>query len=275
MTTVYVSRKLQKYFPNVHDQIGAALTANGLQLEFGGDDDNFWCRDYLPVPTKSGLCKFTYKYPPLRLHLGEKLEYKFYNQIILDGGNVVQDDDRVIMTDIVFRQNIGSRTQITEALEGIFQKPIIFIPVEPGDDLGHSDGIVHLIGGGRVLVNDYSRMPGKQWKRYQKELYDTLHDAGLSAIGFVNAYHQWEPITESEFRVRYPFGDSFNPAPGYFINFLRVGGVILMPQFGYPEDSMAMKGIKLCFPDHKVYPIECLDLSILGGLVHCVTWTKE
>lgn len=274
MKTVYVSRKLQQCFPNVYAGISDALSANGMAVKFGGDDDNIWCRDYCPVPTEGGLKKFAYKLPPIKLWFDPRIDCQVFPHIVLDGGNVVQDGKRVIVTEIVFHQNIGSRDQITSMLEELFEKPIVFIPVEPGDDLGHADGIVHLCGDGRVLVNDYSII-SRHWRKYQHQVDGVLHDAGLEVVPIPNAYHRCPDMTEKAFRSKYPMADSFNPAPGYYLNFLRVENVILLPQFGFPEDSQAAAIIKAVFPQHKIYPIECYDLSMLGGVLHCVTWTRE
>jgi agmatine deiminase len=145
---------------------------NGIDVHIISGTKNVWCRDWMPVQTPGGFVKFTYKgygmlekYPQLRVdeHCWGDFADAFRSDIILDGGNVVRWGDRVLMTDIVFTHNPGyDRTLLRDTLSDLLEAEIIFLPVEPGDTLGHTDGIVRWIDQGAVLLNYYLCMCGPE-----------------------------------------------------------------------------------------------------------------
>src|SRR4029079_14048869 len=66
--------------------------------------------------------------------------------INLDGGNVVAATDKVIMTEKVFGENPRFRPQnLRKKLQRLFQAECIFVPREPYDPIGHSDGLVRFL----------------------------------------------------------------------------------------------------------------------------------
>lgn len=60
--------------------------------------------------------------------------------------------------------------------------------------------------------------------------------------------------------------------PATYANYLVTGSSVYMPVYGQPEnDREAVEKIKLVFPDHKVYTVECLTLIKQHGSLHCST----
>ena len=52
---------------------------------------------------------------------------------------------------------LNPREDLTNILIDVLQvNQVIFIPVEPGDDTGHSDGMVRFVDEQTVVANDYS-----------------------------------------------------------------------------------------------------------------------
>jgi agmatine/peptidylarginine deiminase len=106
---------------------------------------------------------------------------------------------------------------------------------------------------------------------YQAHLTVRLVEAGLEVVPMPFAYHKMPKIGETEFRKRNPNGDMWNPAYGYYVNFLQVKGLILFPTFSIPEDEHVYWLLRGCYPGSDVVGIECADLSMEGGLINCVT----
>jgi agmatine deiminase len=60
--------------------------------------------------------------------------------------------------------------------------------------------------------------------------------------------------------------------PATYANFLVLNGAVLMPTFRQPKrDREAAEVIAACFLGREVVPIDCLDLVIGRGTLHCIS----
>lgn len=59
--------------------------------------------------------------------------------------------------------------------------------------------------------------------------------------------------------------------PAGYANFLIVNGGVLAPVYGAPQDLEALRRLRICFPDHKIVPVDCRWLIHQYGSLHCVT----
>jgi agmatine deiminase len=195
--------------------------------------------------------------------------------IYLDGGNVEEGEEKVLMFDMVFRKNKHmSRIKLISTLETCFQKEIIFLPCEPGDTLGHVDGGVRFLSHNTVAVNDFSVIKSRRLAKYQIALENALARAGFEVFQMPYAYDKCPKISKKEFREKYPFADDYNPAIGYYINFLSLPEIVLAPQFGLDSDSDALEFLMFHFPKRRVVGVPCYDVGMQGGAINCVTWTN-
>ena len=270
--TVYFTYTLSSRFPHIAHTIAKHLNQAGIQYLETNIGNNPWIRDFMPIKTVNGFTKFQYDLPKKwpALAVPKQLWASFnpdISGIKLDGGNVEQNKSTVLMTEMVFKRNVLSRKKLTKALEETFGKKIIFLPVEPGDDLGHIDGIARFLDDHRVIINDYSSMKQKQFDKYQERIEKILTAHGFETILFPYAYNQRPRLTEKEARIKYPFLDAWNPAFGYYINFYKAGSLIFLPTF-----YLHGPDVEKIFPDSTIVPINCADLSMTGGLLNCVTW---
>lgn len=280
---VYIATSLKRY-PLVYHPLITNLKANGIEVEIL-DSANIWVRDYMPVQIKNGFIKFKYKtlayeeWPQLTidpdsdywLYVFGKFRNLIKTDIILDGGNCQMNPERdvAIITDVVFKNNPEyEEGYLINKLSELLDAKVIIIPREPGDELGHADGIVKFIDKNSILLNDYT---GYGMLNYRKKVANILKSNKLRIIDFPNYYHLMPKITEKEFRIKYPFGDDFNPGWGYAINFLKVERLIFTPVFSIKEDEITIRTIKDCYPDCSVVAIDCSDLSMEGGLLNCIT----
>ena len=275
MKTVYLAEALMEVCPDVFKAITSALKENGVNCDAISGTKNIWLRDYAPVISeKLGCIKFKYVrhgFPQLRVP--EDL-FRSFNQsyLVADGGNIEQGEKHVLMTDMVFKQNKElSESFIKGYIETVFRKDLVILPHEPCDTLGHIDGICRFTEGNRVLFNDYSAMDDRRYNVYQAQCEKILSDAGLSISLMPYAYNECPKMSEIEFREKYPHGDEFNPSAGYYINFMVSEKVVLVPQFGFQKDVLAIDVLQKHFPKSKVIGIHCFDLAMMGGLINCVT----
>jgi len=274
---VFVSSSLKDRYPILHHILETNLLAHGIEFETILSS-NIWCRDYLPIQTKSGnYVKFRYKTEGYDIYLQLKVEDDIgdfpnvkFSDLILDGGNCQMYRDRAIITNVVFNHNpqydpVEIVAQLTELLEA----EIIIIPPEPGDELGHADGIVKWLNQYYVLVNEYQG--DEEYEDYSNRLSRILKINNLRAVCFPNFYHSKPALSEEDFRKAFPFGDAFNDGYGYAINFLKVKRLVFLPVFGIPEDVKTVETARTYFTDCSIIACDCRDISREGGLMHCIT----
>ena len=278
---VYATEALNRY-PAVLKAMDAALREVGVELRLFYGTKNVWCRDWAPVQVGSHFVKFGYKgaglgyeaFPQLEVppatwnFLGPVVE----SPIILDGSNIVRYGHRVLMTEIVFKHNPQyERDELRKQLMDLLQAEIIFVPPEPGDDLGHTDGIFKWVDSHHVLMNDYRVMHDPVYRDYAHMVRGILRIHKIHAVPFPYFYDRCPELDEAAFRWKYPDADDLNPGWGYAINFLQVKGAILYPTFGIEDDEWTETCLWDAFPYAKLFPIDCADLSMEGGLVNCTT----
>ena len=275
--SIYAAKALREQYSLVYDFLKHYVEMKGIEFK-EIDSTNLWCRDYMPVKIRNDYVKFKYLgyngYPQMEVSDDCWKPFNVYrSDIVLDGGNVVQNDDCVFITEQVFKNNPHLlRNDLIQFLKDTFDKRLIFIPVEPGDELGHADGIIKFVNDKVVLVNDYRAWINQTQWEYAIRLEAILMRNKFDIIRLPWAYQKMPIMSEVEFRKKYSYADDFNPGFGYYINYYQFADVVLMPTFGIGEDVDALICLKNCFPECEVVPVDCRDLSMLGGLMNCVTW---
>jgi agmatine deiminase len=287
---VYITRALDRY-PDVSSAMAKSLIDHGITVKRIEGTGNVWCRDYMPTQVDlNNFVKFNYKGYGDPEAVKSGLAYNDYPQlvvpdecwnflpgltvspIILDVGNVSRRNGKAIITEIIFKHNPQYQPKrLLQKLEGLLEAEIVLIPVEPGDDLGHADGICKWIDDETVCINDTSVMQDPDYDEYTERLKLAFGIHGIECVPFAYAYNVRPTMTEEEFRAKYPEADDFNPGFGYYVNFLQVKDLILLPVFGIGQDDWALKCIAKYYPGVKCVPIDCADLSMEGGLVNCTS----
>lgn len=59
--------------------------------------------------------------------------------------------------------------------------------------------------------------------------------------------------------------------PASYANFYIGNSVVLLPVFGCAEDAQAGETLARCFPGRRVVPVDCRDLVVGLGTLHCLT----
>ncbi|MDA3892270.1 MAG: agmatine deiminase family protein [Salinivirgaceae bacterium] len=270
--TVYFSNTLPEEFPEEFQRLSKIITDSGYKVKLLVGTEDFYCRDFMPVQvSENDFVQFVFR--PEAYLKGEELQFLTdpmyvqvmtpglnkprYSPIILDGGNAIKGDGKVIITDRVLKDNryqFSSDDEIIERLEFDVQSKVIIIPEFPNEETGHADGLIRFIDGNTVFINE----PDPENKEWEDKLRSVLKENKLEYI-----------------ELPCPFDPKMETAEGLFINYLHVGNLIVLPQFGYDEDKEALDIISNAFLDCKVVPFKANWIAKEGGVFNCMSWTVK
>ncbi len=262
--TVFISDLL----PAGHRTVARALKAAlGERLRTIPGAKDVWVRDFMPLQLDADrFLQFRYDpdylrdSPELRTDNGVSLvrvHHCGYSNLVIDGGNIVRWKDAAILTDKVYKENPGhERPALRNALRSALEVDrLIICPQEPGDVVGHADGMVRFVDGHTLLANDYSSANPP----FGRRLVSALKRHGFDVVAF-------------PYRPSYKTIDGIPSASGVYINFLQTRDTIMVPAFGLAEDAPAADVLRREFPHTRVVPVRCGRLAENGGVLNCVTW---
>jgi agmatine deiminase len=177
--------------------------------------------------------------------------------LVLDGGNLVHNGRVAIVTGKIWRDNRHfSRREIERAIINIGFEQVIVIPVEPGDKVGHADGIVRFLQSDILLMNDYN---DPAFRRYSTELLRRLRSS-LPRVRI--APFPW-------FFEMYQRNGIWS-AVGCYINFNLTKNGIVYPIFDHRlDDSVAATLSELSRLPARA--VSATALARLGGGLNCIT----
>ena len=183
-----------------------------------------------------------------------RLEHLLQNAItidlVLDGGNVVKCGDSIVMTEKVFAENKDkTHAEVERLLKDAFQCDIVFLPWDHKETFGHSDGIVHYVGDGRVLLTNYDDSSPYYYNRFRKALEKHFE------------------VIPLKYETKRRHASSWA-----YINFLQIGKLVLVPQLGIQEDEQALEQISNALPGCEVVGIPANEAVRRGGALNCISW---
>ena len=266
--TVYFSSLLPEKCPILNAHLVDALQKHGILYAYLSETKDIWCRDFMPIQVAEDRFVF-YQYTPNYLedapylqtnteqlfragenHLRHLLQNAISIDLVLDGGNVVKCGNTVVMTEKVFVENKNKpRSEVERILKDAFQCDLLFLPWDHQEKFGHSDGIVHFVGNGKVLLTNYDDISPYYYNRFRKVL--EKH--------FV--------VIPLKYQIKRPHARSWA-----YINFLQIGELVLVPQLGLEEDEQALEQISNALPDCEVIGIPALESVRRGGALNCISW---
>ena len=276
---IYFSSLFAWHYPNVYKEISDILVYHHIEHGTLLHTKDYWCRDYMPI--QWGFKSYIqFRYEPD--YLKDKPQYKTniipvlkamsrdmditQSPLIVDGGNVVVCEANskwigscmrgrkpiVIMTEKVFQEN--SQIDQSEVLailkENFYGADIVFLPWDKYDICGHTDGIIHNIGDGKILVNLKVYPPEIERER-RRRLSDEFAVIDLKLSKYDE--NSWA-----------------------YINMLQTRDVIIIPGLGLPTDGEALSQIKELHPsyDGRIYQINIAPIiKKWGGALNCLSWT--
>ena len=264
--TVFFSDLLPTRCPKLYESLHKVLNDNGIGQGLLSHTNDIWCRDYMPIQiSDKHFVLYTYnpdylQTPYYRRTVTDvrqienidflRQEKLTYLDLVIDGGNVVKCDDKIIMTEKVFTENKDKKREtVIRLLEDTFQCDFVFLPWDRNERFGHSDGIVHYIGGNRVLMTNYA-----DFDPYMARKFTNVLEKHVEVI----------PLT---YNVKRKHQRSWA-----YINYLQIGKVVLVPQLRLPEDEKALHQIKKALPQYDIFGVPALEAVRRGGALNCVSW---
>ena len=268
--TVFFSDLLPKKCPILNQHIAQVLEANGIPFAYLSETKDIWCRDFMPIQIAEDRF-VSYKYTPnylqdktgLRLQtnpeavlqarqnrLAHVLQNTVKVDLVLDGGNVVKCGNTIVMTEKVFAENRDkSINEVDRILKDAFQCDVVYLPWDHQEKFGHSDGIVHFAGNGKVIITNYGDISPRYYNRFRVALEKHFEVIPL--------YYKTKRIHARSWA---------------YINFLQVGKLVLVPQLGMDEDEQALEQIGNALPGCEVVGIPSLEAVRRGGALNCISW---
>lgn len=301
--SVYIAEYLQVMFPKMVSDLKAILFKYGYELKFIPYTDStlvgkrlsIWVRDYMPI--QRGLDdNILFDYQPdyivntkkYGLHIPDgkrvldlmemdaidftKGNPMFPAGLNIDGGNLLRCGDYIVMTDKVFDENpTWKQHDIVEVLTKMFGKTLIFLPWDKREYCGHTDGLLRYLGDNKILLNTYGCPEDNGLDKWYMERFRKR----------LQPYFGKDNIKELEFENRE------NPTlyRWAYVNWLQLENVLIIPEFGVPEDIEALRQIEDLMPDYKGKIEQLmmgkeykengkeLNLADLGGCLNCASWT--
>ncbi len=266
---VYLSSWLKSKYPAFYNKLVGLLQGNGIACRLLEGTNDIWARDYMPIQIYEDYF-VQYIYNPDYLQKPGKRRYITNTEavckhlpiscrktdLVIDGGNVVKAGKYVIMTEKVYVENKQyTKEEINEQLSALFRCDLIMLPWDKkNEEYGHADGIVKAIDDHTVLMTNYRQLDS---------------EAAKMADSFKQILSKYFIVHELNYEV-----DKVNLNSWAYINFLRVGNVIILPALGIPEDEQALKQIKHYHhhPQCKVLQIDASEIVKKGGALNCITW---
>ncbi|MCQ2147406.1 MAG: agmatine deiminase family protein [Bacteroidales bacterium] len=267
---VFFSALLRDCCPKTFHGLTSALDIHGVTWSLLSGTRDIWCRDYMPLQIYPGKLA-GYRYYPDYLLRNERDKATITDtelvcrmnglrcdsslaSVVLDGGNVVKADGRVIMTSKVFEENPGvDLSWFIDHFERTVGAHMVVLPWDSNEEFGHSDGICRYIGNDRVLMTNYADFDTKMAVRFRRAL--EAH---------------FEKVEELEFN-----SGKVHKYSWAYINWLQTEQVLIIPSFGIPEDSQALEQISRLMPEYagSIEQVDASDLVIHGGCFNCCSWT--
>jgi agmatine deiminase len=274
--TVFFAESLSEDYPGEYKELTGLITRAGCKVKTIYGTEDYYCRDFMPVQvSENHLVQFVFRPEaylkedglelmsnPVLIELLNrgKFAQPLHSPIILDGGNIVKSENKVIITDRVLKDNryqFPDDHTILERLKYDLKCEVIIIPEYPEEETGHADGLIRFVDENTVLINDEATEPEKEWLR---ELLLVLKTNGLKHIS-----------------IPCDLGERAETADGLYINYLHVGNLVVVPQFGFKSsDQKTIEIMNQVFgKTHRIIPFRANWLAENGGVFNCASWTVK
>lgn len=179
--------------------------------------------------------------------------------LLNDGGNYVDDGaghaivSRKFLRDNGLNEAAGRRA--LHLVAGVDH--VAFIEADEQGGLEHADGVVAFVDVNTVIVNAYPDDPD-----YAQALHADLR-RGLPGVRIheIVAPYDGSQIVDAR----------FGSACGLYTNALVTSDRVYLPQFGIPEDRIAMEQVQ-AITSKEVVPVQSGQVCAMGGGVRCLSW---
>lgn len=245
-----------------------------------------WCRDHGPLFVaghRSELMALDFefnawggKYSPYDADAaaGEAMAIalgvpRFAPGMVLEGGSVDVNGAGALLTTAQCLLNPNRNPQFDRAviearLDNALHAPrVIWLEggIDGDDTDGHVDSVARFVDSNRVVaaVERNGDDPNHRPLAANRE---RLASARLAA---------GERLDVVEVPMPAPLFRRGRRLPASYANFYVANEVVVVPQFGCPQDAPAREVLGHCFPGRPVVPVDCRNVVVGLGAVHCLT----
>ncbi len=253
--------------------------------------NDVWCRDHGPVFLKNpetnerAIADFTYnswggKFPPWNLdndipkHIAEKFNIRrFPIPVICEGGaleiNSLGDlltTESVLLND---NRNPGiSKDEMTQVLkDALGAKTVTWLKQGMvGDDTdGHIDTLARFVNDDVILAAYDESAEGRNKEVLEANIRELEHSRNSNGKQYtVIPVPCPDPI--------YPENWREEVLPATYVNYLLVNDAIIVPTYrDKKNDDRACEIIASAFPNRKLETVDCFDIVLEGGALHCLS----
>jgi len=216
------------------------------------------------------------KYPPfdqddvIPQRIAENLRLPLWEpRIVLEGGSIDVNGQGSLMTTESCLLNPNRNPNLTrEEVEAVLRSYLGVSNVLwlgdgiVGDDTdGHVDDIARFVGPSRVVAVVEMNKNDENYQPLQKNI------ARLHAMTDQDG-HPLEIVT---LPMPVPVEFEGQRLPASYANFYVANEVVLLPVFNCDADKVAVDTMRNLFPQRRVVPIDCTDLVLGLGAIHCAT----
>ena len=261
-TTIRLSKLLFENYPKEATKLTDILNKHLINYEVLEDTKDIWARDFIPLSLDDGtLVSYIYEPDYLKdekyVHSKTTIAFeKMHLDLVIDGGNFVRFKNKAIMTDEIFEENpTKTKDDIIKIIKLKCKlDDLIIIPQQPYDTFGHSDSMVRWIDENSVLINDFSI----ESKTFNDKLLKTLkaHNLTIKTMKYSNTFF----VKDRNW--------------GAYLNFIKIGNLIIVPVYGIDEDILALNQIQNIYNNCIIEPVEFNAIINEGGAIHCITSEK-
>jgi agmatine deiminase len=178
--------------------------------------------------------------------------------LLNDGGNLVDDyAGNAVLSRKFLRDNRLSEDQARAKLRELGLVNTAFIEADEQGGLEHADGVVAFVDTNTLIINSYP-----EGLAYARALRADL-ERGLPGV----VIH--EIVTPYDGSAIYD--ERFGSACGLYTNALVTPDRIYLPQFGIPEDAIALQQVQAA-TQREVVPVRSDGICHMGGGVRCMSW---
>lgn len=202
----------------------------------------------------------------------QPLTYRNERDFVLEGGSVESDGNGTVMTTSRCLQSPnrnGGKTKAElnrELHDRLGADHVLWLDhgaLEGDDTDSHIDTLARLAPDDTIVFTGTKNFDDPQFEsllamRAQLTLFRTAEGNPYNLVELPLP----DPVTDEE----------GNRLPATYANYLVANGVIFMPTYAQPDkDELAMRSIKIAFPEHKVVGVDCRTLLRQHGSLHCAT----
>jgi agmatine deiminase len=253
------------------------------------ETDDFWVRDNGPIfvrdrhdrlviqdwgfnwwgeKAESNKCDII----PAKIAKNQKRKFVNLNHLMINEWGAVELDGRgtLLATRSAILNKNRNPGMTTKRANFIFHKylgasNVIWLDGVPGLDITdmHIDGFARFANDHTIITMDHDDLI--DWQVSESDI--------TKLYGAKDVNGKWYkivtlPLTENNITTTY---GKILDYPWSYVNYYIANSVVLVPNYGDPNDQLANQIISDLYPDRKVIGIDARNLYANGGMIHCIT----